>query len=195
MSATPLQVLRLQQAQRQRWRNDGGWTREIHREGPADDWHWRLSIAEVEADGPFSTFPGVEREIVLLAGNGMCLDFAGGRTVELVPEAPALRFDGEAAVHCRLIDGPTTDFNLMFARRHVQAECWRRPLVGGGLLNAAADEAWVVHLLAGSLQFPDAAGEPLAAGDTAILRGGAEGQRQRIEGSGSGQFIRIRPQP
>ena len=43
------------------WKNGGGVTREIAKgaaAGPDDDWGWRISIAEVERDGPFSTFPG-----------------------------------------------------------------------------------------------------------------------------------------
>ena len=56
---------------RERWRNERGWTREIHRhpEGAAE-WAWRVSIAEIDHDAPFSAFPGVDRELVLLHGNG-----------------------------------------------------------------------------------------------------------------------------
>jgi len=47
------------------WRNGGGRTAEIAFE-PADSpagFRWRLSLAEVESDGPFSTFPGCCRTI------------------------------------------------------------------------------------------------------------------------------------
>lgn len=183
-----MQILRFDQARRERWRNDGGWTREIHREGGAEDWRWRISIAEVQADGPFSRFEGVDREIVLVSGNGMHLAFEQA-TFDLVPESPSLRFAGEAAVDCRLIDGPTTDFNLMWSREQIEAELWRRPLVGGSLLPVAAGETWVVHLLTGQLAFVDVAEATLAPGDTAILRGG---RSQRIEAAGSAVFIRLR---
>src|SRR5690606_10863682 len=56
---------------RGRWRNGAGWTRQIHAEPSADathEWDWRLSIAEIESDAPFSSFPGVDRELVLLEG-------------------------------------------------------------------------------------------------------------------------------
>ena len=186
------QLIRLADATRQRWRNDGGWTREIHREGGAEDWSWRLSIAEVEADGPFSRFPGIDREIVLLSGAGMRLQF-DGRAVELVPEAPRLRFAGEAAVDCTLLDGPTTDFNLMWSREHVQADSWLRPLVGGSVLSADAGETWVVHLLAGQLRPQDAADTAaLAPGDTLILRTDGQRRRQRIEAAGTALFVRLR---
>ena len=81
---------------RTRWRNGGGWTREIHAE-PADagDWGWRLSIAEITADGPFSTFEGVDRELVLLAGEGLRLRFEdGGGGTRATPRPPPLRGRG-----------------------------------------------------------------------------------------------------
>jgi environmental stress-induced protein Ves len=56
---------------RERWRNQLGWTREIYRQPQDDaDWSWRASIAEVDRDAPFSAFPGCDRELVLLAGDG-----------------------------------------------------------------------------------------------------------------------------
>ncbi|AJZ00801.1 HutD family protein [Xanthomonas citri pv. citri] len=60
---------------RERWRNQLGWTREILRLGDADAWSLRLSIAEIEQDAVFSAFPGIDRELVLLHGNGMRLQF------------------------------------------------------------------------------------------------------------------------
>ena len=60
---------------RERWRNQLGWTREILRLGDADAWSLRLSIAEIERDAAFSAFPGIDRELVLLHGNGMRLQF------------------------------------------------------------------------------------------------------------------------
>ena len=58
------------------WKNGGGTTREIAAFPPGaglDDFGWRLSVAEVERDGPFSVFSGVDRTIVLLDGAGMRL--------------------------------------------------------------------------------------------------------------------------
>ena len=187
--------LRLDQANRQRWRNDGGWTREIARAGDADNWQWRLSIAEVESDGPFSRFPGIEREIVLLNGAGMALDFGEGEVAMLSPESPRLRFAGERAIDSRLIDGPTTDFNLMWARAQVEAELWLRPLVGAVSLFAEPGETWVMHQVAGESRWLDAGGVHLAAGDTAILADDGQRRRQRIDATGSGILIRLRARP
>lgn len=185
------EIIRLAHTCRQRWRNDGGWTREIARAGSADDWDWRLSLAEVEADGPFSAFPGIEREIVLLSGAGMALDFADGESFELAPETPKLRFAGERELLARLLDGPTRDFNLMWARQRFAADLWLRPLLGASTLFAAADETWVLHLASGHAQLLDAGNAELAAGDTLLLRANGERRRQRLEASGSAIVIRL----
>jgi environmental stress-induced protein Ves len=70
---------------RERWRNQLGWTREILRLGDAEQWALRLSIAEIEQDAAFSAFPGIDRELVLLRGNGMRLRF-GNRDSHVDPD-------------------------------------------------------------------------------------------------------------
>lgn len=135
---------------RERWRNQLGWTREILRLGEPDDaWALRLSIAEIEQDAAFSAFPGIDRELVLLRGNGMQLQFGDGRQHSLLPPYQRLRFAGEEAVTAVLSDGPTQDFNLMWRRAVLQTELLHRPLVGTMLFFADPGSAWAIHLLAG----------------------------------------------
>ena len=180
---------------RTRWKNGAGWTREIHAE-PADreDWDWRLSIAEVGADGPFSTFPGVDRELVLLSGEGMRLRFDHGHVAEVMPPYGRHRFAGEASVHGELVAGPTHDFNLMWRRERYVADLWRRPLVGAMVVFAEPGTTWIVHLLAGHARFADASGLPdLAMGDTAILEAGDDRLRHVIDGGGEALLIRLAP--
>ena len=119
----------------------GWWTREIARGGDAQDWDWRLSVADVESDGPFSRLPGIEREICLLEGAGMQFEFDDGQTFALTPESPRLRFDGGRGLGSRLIDGATRDFNLMWRRGRFQAELWRRPLVGSMVMARSSSPA------------------------------------------------------
>jgi environmental stress-induced protein Ves len=40
------------------WKNGGGVTRELLAWPGGGDWQVRISVAEIEADGPFSSFPG-----------------------------------------------------------------------------------------------------------------------------------------
>ena len=194
------QVVTVAQQRRERWRNGAGWTREISaaREGddPSAPWQWRVSIAEIDADAPFSSFPGIERELVLLSGNGLRLRFADGAVAELLPPHDSLRFAGEREVTGELLDGPTTDFNLMWRREAVAASLWRRPLVGQVVLFVDPGETWLVHLIGGDATFDGRSGlPPLQAGDTAVLRAGSGRTRFGLEGAGEALVIRIVPRP
>ena len=112
----------------QAWRNGGGHTRELLARPAGADWRLRLSLADIDADGPFSEFPGVERWFAVVRGAGVRLRFADGERALHVGDAP-LRFDGAAAPGCALIAGPTRDLNLMLragtgAMRTVEAGQW-----------------------------------------------------------------------
>lgn len=97
----------------QAWRNGGGRTRELLAWPGAGNWSLRLSVAEVERDGPFSAYPGVERWFAIVAGAGVELRFADARLERCLADSLPTRFDGGAAPMARLIDGPTEDLNLM----------------------------------------------------------------------------------
>jgi len=129
---------RLADVPRVRWRNDGGFTREIVSE-PTDaaDFLWRVSVADVETSGAFSEFHGCDRVLVLLDGAGMHLRRTDNDlTVTVLPDAPVIRFAGEEPIIAELIDGPTTDFNLIWQRDLVRAHAHCRDgcdeVVGGG---------------------------------------------------------------
>jgi environmental stress-induced protein Ves len=188
-------VIPANEYRRERWRNGLGWTREIHAHataGSSDAWAWRLSIAEIEQDAPFSAFPGIDRELVLLSGNGLRLRFDDGEVRELHPPHDKLRFAGERAVTGELLDGPTQDFNLMWRRDLVEAQLWHRPLVGPMVVFAEPGTMWVVHLLAGQARFADESGLPdLAATDTALLRADDTRLRHVLDGAGEALLIRL----
>ena len=187
-------VIPANEYRRERWRNGAGWTREIVAEPDGGEWHWRLSIAEIEHDAPFSRFDGVDREIVLLSGNGVRLRFDDGAVHALEPPHGRLRFAGEAGVHGELIDGPTQDFNLMWRRDRVDAQLWHRPLVGPMVIFADPGTTWAVHLLAGRARFADSSGLPdLEAGDTALLRAGDARLRHVLDGGGEVLLVRLQP--
>ncbi len=103
------------------WKNGGGVTTEIAIY-PADagisssGFIWRVSIAEVAIDGPFSRFPGYDRHIMTIAGKGMQLEADGHGTIDLSAIFVPREFSGDWDVDGQLIDGPVRDFNLMVAR-------------------------------------------------------------------------------
>lgn len=186
-------VIAANEYRRERWKNGAGWTREIVRTPETGDWDWRLSIAEIEQDGPFSVFPGIDRELVLIRGNGLRLRFSDGEVRELQPPHARLRFAGERAARSELLDGPTHDFNLMWRRDVMVAELLHRPLVGPMLFFTEPGVTWAIHLLAGQAQF-DQASElpPLWAGDTALLADGEQRGRYALEGGGELLAIKLR---
>jgi environmental stress-induced protein Ves len=180
---------------RMRWKNDGGWTTEIARD-PADatDFRWRISIAEIERDGPFSPFPGVERELMLLSGGGIELD-VDGATLRLVERFRHVRFAGEARVDCRLVAGPTRDFNVMTRRDAVRAELIARPLVGPMVLFPETSVVWLAHLFSGSAEAQtDSAKIPLETGDTLRIDfDGRDAGRVVIDGGGEIVLVKLVP--
>ena len=96
------------------WRNGAGVTMEIVVGGDPLDWDWRLSLATVAGDGPFSAFPEVVRQLVVVEGIGMVLT-VDGIDVACRPDAVVV-FDGGAVTSGRLVDGPVRDLNLMVRR-------------------------------------------------------------------------------
>jgi environmental stress-induced protein Ves len=115
---TGLTLLRAADRIAQPWKNGGGVTREVavYPAGAGfDDFDWRISMAEVAADGPFSLFPGVDRTLAMLAGT-MRLTFADEAVHLLTPNDPPLAFAGDVAVLGTLPDGPATDLNIMVRR-------------------------------------------------------------------------------
>lgn len=181
---------------RERWRNERGWTREVYRhpEG-ASDWSWRVSIAEIDQDAPFSAFPGCDRELVLLAGEGMRLVFDDGEVATLLPPHDRLRFAGERPLQAELIDGPTHDFNLMWRRDSVRATLLHRPLVGPMVFFAEPGVTWLVHLMQGQAQFKDLK-RPLhlAQGDSVLLLPDPDGPARLIlEGGGEALLAKLEP--
>jgi len=141
------------ECRRTRWKNDGGWTTEIARDpAQGDDFRWRVSIAEIESDGPFSAFPGIERDLLLLEGNGIELDIDDAAPQRLTRRFERVHFAGEANVQCRLLAGATRDFNVMVRRAAVRAEVVARPLVGSMLVFAEAGVEWLIHVLGGHVE-------------------------------------------
>ncbi|MES2101444.1 MAG: HutD family protein [Pseudomonadota bacterium] len=121
MSVSP-ERFDLQAIAPQPWKNGAGLTREIAFGGAsAAQFDWRISLAEVARDAPFSAFPGVDRCIVLLRGAGMRLRSARGAIEPAIdhalttPLAP-FRFPGDVALDATLVDGACSDFNVMTRR-------------------------------------------------------------------------------
>jgi uncharacterized protein len=112
-----LQIIPQSQFKPVPWKNGGGITREAIRvpaQGAA--FVWRVSVAQIDASGPFSDFAAYNRTMVLLKGAGLELEFGNGQQRVLDRVGEMAQFDGALATHCRLLDGPCVDLNLMVAK-------------------------------------------------------------------------------
>jgi environmental stress-induced protein Ves len=132
----PLAIRRAATLETTLWSNGRGASCEVAispEHATMDDFIWRASMAQISADLSFSTFPGIDRTLVLLGGAGMELDLshhaAAGTSHALREPLSAFGFDGETPPEAKLVDGPTHDFNVM-VRRDVangQVVVWRGP--------------------------------------------------------------------
>jgi hypothetical protein len=99
------------------WKNGGGITHEAIRVPPTGNaFLWRLSVAQIDSSGPFSDFAGYDRNMVLLRGRGIALEFGGGKQCVLRGVGDSVEFDGGMPTRCELLDGPCVDLNLMVSK-------------------------------------------------------------------------------
>ena len=118
------------------WKNGAGNTTDIAAGPPGAQYHafdWRISLATIVQDGPFSLFPGVDRTLALVEGQGMVLDVDDGSrfVLGMVGEEDAvIEFAGESAIRATLNGGATMDFNVMTRRAVCHHRFGRRCLAG-----------------------------------------------------------------
>jgi hypothetical protein len=186
----------------QPWKNGGGTTRELAAAPPGagtTGFTWRVSVAEIAQPGPFSAFPGVDRQIMLLAGEGVRLR---GAAIDHRLERPLepFAFAGEEAIDAELLGGPSLDLNVMTRRGAVRAaiDVVRGPaLVGAcdGLVLFAARGAFRVTSRAPSEGDAAPLAPPLGLreGEGAVFREGAAGLAVEAEApEGALVVIRLR---
>ena len=101
------------------WKNGGGETAEIavFPEGATlDTFEWRVSMANVATDGPFSVFPGVDRTLAVLQGDGLTLLPASRGPIQVEPMGLPVTFPSELSITAHLRGSAITDFNVMTRR-------------------------------------------------------------------------------
>ncbi len=117
MQNPKLQVIRKASFTATPWKNGGGITHEAIRvPASGDPFRWRVSVAHIDASGPFSNFAEYNRKMVLLQGAGIELRFADGANKTLRQVGELVEFDGALSTYCELLKGPCVDLNLMVAK-------------------------------------------------------------------------------
>ncbi len=114
-----MRILRAADYKRMPWKNGKGETVEIAVFPPGAsvaDFDWRISMATVSEDGPFSIFEGIDRTLSILSGEGIELLVVGQEPAILRQETVPHAFAADAATSARLLDDTVVDLNVMTRR-------------------------------------------------------------------------------
>lgn len=147
----------------QPWRNGAGVTRTL----AARDDAWRISIAEILEDGPYSRFTDTHRESLVLHGDDVVL--TGGDTIVRLSRTPSPVFDGDTPWHATLTGNAVSMLNVI-ARRQVPLPCMR--VVARRVEGANAGTIVVLALDAACGIVWNGAGVTVEPGAFAVLEGG-----------------------
>ena len=128
------------------WANGRGTSYEIASDRNDDgEWTWRLAMAPVNEDGPFSRIECVNRFLAVVEGNGMLLS-VDRKKLQCQP-MQVVRFRGDAITDAFLTDGPITDINLMIRRKEADGEMAivsdAQLLIGASIVVAVGGSAQV----------------------------------------------------
>lgn len=171
-----MRILRSSSYQRMPWKNGGGETFEIAVSPPAaslDTLDWRVSMAVVASDGPFSRFAGVDRTLCVLEGAGLHLAFADDGSIRTLDRtAPPFAFDAERPVQAQLLGTTVTDLNTMTRRGSYRHTVSRAPI--GAPLPAREDaEVLLAFCASGRMRVhaDDGTAAELGTHDCVVLQG------------------------
>ncbi len=170
------------------WRNGGGLTREVISAGGSGPvgFDWRISIAEVSEPGPFSSFPGVDRIITVVDGEGLDLVIDGVHHLLHLQEP--FRFDGASQTSSSPLAGAVRDLNVMTRRDRMSATVAIREL--SATRPIALDSGQVLVLLSGSAVVVGADGTRAGLNLLDAVCPGGEHIRL-VEGSGRAAVVRL----
>jgi hypothetical protein len=157
------------------WKNGLGTTTEIAVHPPGaglDAFTWRLSIADLQASGPFSTYAGYDRVLVQIEGAPMTLTHEGSVEHRLRLLSP-YRFPGELDTYGALEAPPARDFNVMVRRDRASADVRvHGPPRGASACAAGEDETRIVYALSGVVSVDvDGEGLELLASEALVAAG------------------------
>ncbi|WAC27415.1 HutD family protein [Ancylobacter sp. SL191] len=170
------------------WKNGGGITQDVLLlpEGASqDDFDIRVSLAPIVTEGPFSSFPGIDRHITLLTTERLELVFPA-QTRSLARLQP-LHFDSVQQPVSRLPDGAVRVLNVMTRRGRWNAQVMPATGDNAPLLAAPEGGLVVLHAVSGIWQVGDRLGaalvhpgETLVGRDDATLRASCDPSGEAI---------------
>ena len=172
-----MRILRARSHRALPWKNGLGVARIIASQPPEagyDSLSWQIGTTSIEADCPFSSLPGLDRQFMLLEGRGVelhCRAASGNPDLHRTVDRPLepFTFSGDWRTECRLLGGPVQVFNVLARRAVVTARVAVLTIEGATVLEAPAGESLLAWVAGGSLD----AGEKLGPDDAILLEGGA----------------------
>lgn len=152
---------------------------------------WRLSLATIEANGPYSAFPEFERVQLLLSGPGFALSGLETR-LGFEQRGAKHRFAGELGLQVIEWTGPCRVFNAFARRGQWDADLWLRPLVGSMFLFPDPGTAWAIWVESGRAELRQGGQRAQLTPEAIALVGADRDGRVAIEGSGELVLARLR---
>lgn len=110
------------------WRNGGGITRDIAifpGESGDDEFLWRASIATITDVGPFSSWLGIDRTLLVLRGE-LALEIEARREIQMDENTSSLAFAGENQVVAKPLGIPCLVLNIMVRRDRTRFRLMRQ---------------------------------------------------------------------
>ena len=106
------------------WRNGRGvsWDIASDQAFGAERFGWRFALAEIAASGPFSHYPSVDRVFTLVEGDGVDLEFNGGKALAVHQRHVPHGFPCDVPTHCTLRGDRALALNLFIQRGEWRAD-------------------------------------------------------------------------
>lgn len=143
-----IQLIRYQDCPSTPWKNGGGSTKQLlisPINAELTEFDYRISIASISSNGPFSSFIGIDRQLVILEGDGVELSIdshEGTKQINglgaeekimrdtteykrLTPTDSPFCFTGETSITSQLLGSNVIDFNVMTKRGAFKAHTQR----------------------------------------------------------------------
>ncbi|PZQ80554.1 MAG: hypothetical protein DI549_16815 [Ancylobacter novellus] len=183
-----LRVLKAADYKTTPWKNGGGVTQDIlllPEDSTQENFDIRLSLAPIVSEGPFSSFPGIDRHITLLSQERLDLVFA--QETRSLKRLEPLYFDSVQQPMSKLPDGMARVLNVMTRRGRWHAQVMpasggKEPLLaapdGGLVILHAVTGVWQVgHSLGAALVHP---GETLVSREEATLHASCDASGEAV---------------
>lgn len=159
------------------WKNGRGIAYQIAADPPDagyDAFDWQVTRPEITRDGPFSSFPSLDRQFMLVAGSGLvprlhsaadgvALEWRIDRALE------PFAFRGDWSAECSLIDGAVQVFNVMTRRGRAGARIEVASADAVRPLAKSAGETLVAYVARGPVEAWGSWGKATLAADDSLL--------------------------